>query len=133
MRKLSPYLPRVRPDVDMELQRDLRLAYERVNTLAAEMEGELVKIRDLAKTIDFNLIRQALSAGSPTALNVQGLLGVLSQQQTAGLNITTVAPTANDDSSRGFAVGNFWFDTTADQCYGALDVTVGAAVWKLLG
>jgi hypothetical protein len=42
----------------------------------------------------------------------------------------TTAPTATDDADDGYTVGSHWFDTTADKEYVALDVTVGAAVWK---
>jgi hypothetical protein len=40
-----------------------------------------------------------------------------------------VAPTVNEDSGDGYAIGSRWIDTTADKEYVALDVTVGAAVW----
>lgn len=42
----------------------------------------------------------------------------------------TTAPTINDDSGDGYSVGSLWVDTTADNFYIAVDVTVGAAVWK---
>lgn len=42
---------------------------------------------------------------------------------------SAVAPTVNEDSGDGFAIGSRWLDTTADKEYVALDVTVGAAVW----
>jgi hypothetical protein len=45
------------------------------------------------------------------------------------LNATT-APTINDDSGDSYAVGSIWIDTTNDLFYIAVDVTVGAAVWK---
>lgn len=40
-----------------------------------------------------------------------------------------VAPTANEDSGDGYAVGSRWHDTTADKEYVCLDSTVAAAVW----
>jgi len=43
--------------------------------------------------------------------------------------IKSVAPTANDDSSAGFAVGETWLNTTDGLSYQANDVTIGAAVW----
>lgn len=47
------------------------------------------------------------------------------------VNLTaTAAPTVNDDSGDGYAVGSRWFDVTNDREYVALDVAVGAAVWK---
>ena len=42
----------------------------------------------------------------------------------------SAAPTVNDDSSAGYAIGSRWLDTTNDREYVALDVTVGAAVWR---
>lgn len=41
----------------------------------------------------------------------------------------TAAPTVDDDSGDGYAVGDRWIDETNDKEYVALDVTVGAAVW----
>lgn len=59
-------------------------------------------------------------------------------QATNGANITTrldnltgtAAPTVNEDSGDGYAIGSRWLDTTNDKEYVALDVSVGAAVWK---
>jgi len=45
----------------------------------------------------------------------------------------TVAPTVNDDSGDGYAIGDRWLDETNDKEYVALDVTVGAAVWVEVG
>jgi len=42
----------------------------------------------------------------------------------------TTAPTVNEDSGDGYAVGSMWLDTTNDKAYICLDATVGAAVWK---
>lgn len=45
-------------------------------------------------------------------------------------NSTTSAPTVNDDSADGYTVGSKWINTSTDLIYEAVDVTVGAAVWK---
>jgi hypothetical protein len=45
----------------------------------------------------------------------------------------TTAPTVNDDSGDGYAVGSVWLDTTNDKAYIAVDVTVAAAVWLYIG
>lgn len=42
----------------------------------------------------------------------------------------TAAPAVTDDSNAGYAIGSRWADTTNDKEYVALDVSVGAAVWK---
>jgi len=41
----------------------------------------------------------------------------------------TVPPNGGDDIGDGYAVGSFWFDTTADKAYVCLDATATAAVW----
>jgi len=59
-------------------------------------------------------------------INVGGVSGIQDN-----LN-ATVAPTVNDDSSAGYAVGSKWIDTTADEAYVCLDASAGAAVWQIL-
>lgn len=44
----------------------------------------------------------------------------------------SAAPTANDDSGDGYAVGSVWIDTTNDDVYQCVDASVGAAVWEQL-
>lgn len=41
----------------------------------------------------------------------------------------TTAPTANEDSGDGYAVGSRWIDTTNDKEYVCLDASSAAAVW----
>lgn len=45
----------------------------------------------------------------------------------------TGAPTTSDDITMGYSVGSFWFNTTDDEAYFAIDVTEDAAVWQSLG
>jgi hypothetical protein len=42
----------------------------------------------------------------------------------------TTAPTADDDDSLGFEVGDVWIDQVGGNVYHAVDVTDGAAVWS---
>lgn len=42
----------------------------------------------------------------------------------------TAAPTTGDDTADGYTVGSRWIDVTNDRAYVAVDVTLGAAVWK---
>jgi len=44
----------------------------------------------------------------------------------------TAAPTANDDSTQGYAVGSDWIDITNDRTYKCVDATAAAAVWLCL-
>lgn len=41
----------------------------------------------------------------------------------------TAAPTVNDDSGKGYRIGDIWVDTTNDNSYILQDTTQGAAVW----
>ncbi|PCJ18274.1 MAG: hypothetical protein COA96_16775 [SAR86 cluster bacterium] len=41
----------------------------------------------------------------------------------------TTAPTPDDDTTQGYAVGSDWFDLTADWYYHCIDATAGAALW----
>jgi hypothetical protein len=45
------------------------------------------------------------------------------------LHVAAAAPTINDDSGDGYAVGSRWINTTTDKEYVLTDATVGAAVW----
>lgn len=101
------YIPRVRPGIDQELQRDLRGAYERINALQAQLQQELQRVRQLAQSYDFALIRRELSAGGRAPINVQGLLGQLAQPQVAGATVVSALPTADDPLSQDGSLVEF--------------------------
>jgi len=46
------------------------------------------------------------------------------------VTISASDPTVNEDSSAGFALGDHWVNSTTKRVFQALDVSVGAAVWK---
>lgn len=46
--------------------------------------------------------------------------------------VAVVAPAVTDDSGDGYTVGSQWIDTVLGDVYQAVDVTVGAAVWRKL-
>lgn len=81
------------------------------------------------------LSRGALSArmvsGSPlTHAMAQSLVALLPQQSI--LNATS-APSVDDDSSLGYAVGSLWIDTNNDKIYVCVSSQIGSAVWTLVG
>jgi hypothetical protein len=43
--------------------------------------------------------------------------------------VSASAPTVNDDSTEGYAIGAHWVDSSTDTAYTLLDDTAGAAVW----
>ena len=65
-------------------------------------------------------------SGARTNLGINALAVPLSNLSAA------VAPTVNDDSGDGYAIGSVWIDTVLDNIYMATDVTVGSALWRLL-
>lgn len=62
--------------------------------------------------------------GAATAAAARVALGT-----PAVYNTKTTAPTATDDTSSGYVVGDLWIDVTNDVSYVALDVSASAAVW----
>lgn len=88
----NSYIPRVRPDVDPEFQRDVRQILERIAKLNDQLQSELAEVRTLAQTYDFGYIRNQLQANGSAQLNVQGLLGQLAQPQPAQATIVTADP-----------------------------------------
>lgn len=86
----NSYIPRIRPDVDLEFQRDVRQLFEKLSRLSDEFQAQLNEVRTLAQTYDFGYIRNQLQANGSAQLNVQGLLGQLSQPQLA---MATIVPT----------------------------------------
>ena len=65
-----------------------------------------------------------LIVGGPGSNQVQDL-----GQQPVKSNATTVAPTASNDSTQGYAVGSVWLNTSTGNLYVATSVAVGAATW----
>lgn len=74
-------------------------------------------------TLTFNV---SSAANARTTLGIDALATKKSNLSAA------VAPTVNDDSGAGYAIGSTWIDTVADDIYMATDVTVGAALWRKL-
>jgi len=72
----------------------------------------------------------SLSVGVSNAVTARSSLGV-DDIATKKSNLSAaVAPTVNDDSGDGYAVGSFWIDTVLDDGYWCMDAAPGAAVWK---
>lgn len=81
-----------------------------------------------AGTLTATLTQDLRTTASPTfaGLTVAGVV----LQPVKNNYAAAVAPTVNDDSADGYAVGSVWVDTVTDTGYMLMDATVGAAVWK---
>jgi len=79
--------------------------------------------------------------GGGTESNLSATGPGMLQQASAGAavsalkhNLTAVAaPTINDDTTAGYAVGSMWVNTSTDQVYFCADAGSGAAVWRQIG
>ncbi len=90
------------------------------STLTNALGNLTFLVRDDGELLDENQIKVMAFT------KLESLLGVHFPRKYIG---KTTAPTVNDDSGDGYAVGDRWVDETHDKEYVVLDVTVGAAVW----
>jgi len=66
-----------------------------------------------------------------TSTNTSAVWIEITNTSTPLLNpIATLNPIAANDSTQGYGVGSIWVNATTSDAFIALDVTVGAAVWK---
>ena len=99
-----------------------------VNFVGVRVDGDAVNV----------IFDAATSAGDKTITDgvVAAHTGVATPSFVSRrMHITTVAPTVNDDESKGsdFEVGSQWLDTVAGKQYVLIDPTAGAAVWVTPG
>lgn len=98
-------------------------------SLGAATSGANADITSLSGLTTALSIAQG-GTGGATAAAARTSLGI-DDIATKKSNLSAiVAPTVNEDSGDGYAVGSFWCDVTADDAYICLDASVGAAVWK---
>lgn len=85
-------------------------------------DTDIIDLRFGRQTITPAVLADLTDGGTTTLHNHDGRY----PREYAG---KTAAPTVNDDSGDGYAIGDLWIDETNDKVYQALNVTVGAAVW----
>lgn len=92
--------------------------------------GSGVTLAFNGNTLQANADQDLKTTGSPTfaGLTVGGVV----LQPVKNNYTAVVAPTVNDDSGDGYAVGSQWIDTALDDAYICCDATLTAAVWKLI-
>ncbi|MFA6290302.1 MAG: hypothetical protein WC637_00900 [Victivallales bacterium] len=90
---------------------------------------------DETKINPANLSVNALSrnnqTGTQSASTISDFQAAVMQNPNIHLNNTAavVAPSSNDDSSKGYSAASVWVDQSAMTVYTCSDATVGAAVW----
>jgi len=73
------------------------------------------------------------TVSSQAFVSLDASTGAAVWKRTTNRKVTVSAslPTVNDDSTQGFEVGSWWITTaTQARLYRAMDVSVGAAIWK---
>lgn len=141
--KTSSYIPPVRKDVDPLMQRDLREIFQRLQEMARQMPEIQINARSTIDgflltcdppTITGNgpaMITLAISSASQIRATLQVQDIALCKPNLNG----TAAPTAFDDSGKGYSVGSIWINQTAspDTVYMCTNSTLGGATWIQLG
>lgn len=102
-----------------------------ITALAIENEFDAIQAAMHANT---GHTHDATAGEGPKISLTTSISGVLpvANGGTAGIHnlSAAAAPTANDDTGDGYAVGSLWINTTADTVYVCVDNTSTAAVWK---
>ena len=84
----------------------------------------------LIKTVLKNSFPNITSAVNATPAQLNLLVGATAIYNRKSNFAASGAPTTGDDVNSGYAVGSWWFNTSAQTAYVCLNATAGAAVWK---
>lgn len=102
-----------------------------IGVLSLENAGSGSNVTNVQQAINDNISDIATNTAD-IATNAANIVALQSSLTFNNLS-ATADPTTVDDSDDGYGVGSLWVNTTDDKVFIALDVTVGAAIWKKLG
>lgn len=117
------------PDQHLRFQRQV---VERLTGLEAMIEGNQTGLSALLETRErstIQTVKQDLLANGQETL---ARLNINPNLATARSNIADSAPTATDDSSKGYGYHSQWILSTTNDLYICTNPAPGAAVWKLV-
>ena len=106
-----------------------------ISKVTLNRSGSGAQVPDVQQGINDNIANIATNASNISTntgniasneSRITSLEGSLPQSNFAA----TTDPTITNDSSGGYSVGSTWINITADAVFKAVDVTVGAAIWK---
>ena len=117
---------------------EIKTAYEAEDDTNAFTDADHTKLDGIEASADVTDATNVAAAGAVMDSDISEGEGLI-RKTGAGLyeaiksNLSaSAAPTADDDSGDGYAVGSLWIDTTNDKVYQCVDATATAAVWKEL-
>jgi hypothetical protein len=113
----------------------MTIPVETPNPAAAEAMREflgLVPVQDLvsAAPLDGSEFVGVIQSNSDRKVTVQDIADLAAGGGVLNNFTATSAPTVNDDSGEGYAVGSRWLWAARGLEWVAVNVTVGAAVWR---
>lgn len=113
----------------------IKTAYEAEADTNAYNDAAVTKLAGIETAADVTDATNVAAAGAVMDSDFSGGEGFMRKTGAGAYEViksnigAATAPTVNEDSGDGYAVGSRWLDTTADKEYVCLDATVGAAVW----
>lgn len=96
----------------------------------AIFDADLATIAGLSPSNDDLLQRKSGAWANRTLAQVKSDLALNNVPNLLNNLAATTDPAVTDDGGDGYGIGSRWINTTGDTEFVALDVTVGAAVWK---
>ncbi len=115
-------------DNTSDVNKPISTATQTALDLKQASDADLTAIAALSPSNDDIIQRKAGAWTNRTMVQLGADIGVPFNNTTA-----TSAPTVNDDSGDGYAVGSRWFWPARGRAWVCLSATVGAAVWKSEG
>ncbi len=114
---------------------EIKTAYELEADTNAYDDAAVSKLGGIEATADITDAANVAAAGAVMDSDISEAEGFVRKTGAGAYEAiksnlsAAVAPTVNEDSGDGYAVGSIWIDTTADKAYVCLDATVTSAVW----
>lgn len=106
-----------------------------ISRLSLNRTGSGGLVPDVQQSINDHDARLTVAEGDIGTLQVdlgvaESEIDALQASSPLGNFSATSDPTPTDDSGQNYAVGSRWINITNDRAFVAVDVTIGAAIWK---
>lgn len=117
------------PDQHLRYQRQVAEKLGALESMISSNQQGLVGLLDTREQATIATVKENLLAEGQETL---ARLNINPAVATARSNITDSAPTADDDSQRGYGYHSQWINSATNDLYICTNPAPGAAVWKLV-